>query len=188
MKQYMKYVTALLFVLSLVILLFLPVITVASMDISMMDVLRLGGQAGSGSGVFAELLQSYLEPYFFGILLVLLVILAAAVLSAVLPWRYAYLEALIGAIAANLAVIIFVAGGKGAGFSGAGRGGDLCFREEGAGGFGGNLLYQRVWRVLCNTGEKGSVLSGKRAAPGRRTPLLSEAWNQNLCGRETYDL
>ena len=57
MKQYMKYVTALLFVLSLVILLFLPVITVASMDISMMDVLRLGGQAGSGSGVFAELLQ-----------------------------------------------------------------------------------------------------------------------------------
>ena len=65
MKQYMKYVTALLFVLSLVILLFLPVITVASMDISMMDVLRLGGQAGSGSGVFAELLQSYLEPYFF---------------------------------------------------------------------------------------------------------------------------
>ena len=82
MKQYMKYVTALLFVLSLVILLFLPVITVASMDISMMDVLRLGGQAGSGSGVFAELLQSYLEPYFFGILLVLLVILAAAVLSA----------------------------------------------------------------------------------------------------------
>ena len=33
MKQYMKYVTALLFVLSLVILLFLPVITVASMDI-----------------------------------------------------------------------------------------------------------------------------------------------------------
>ena len=109
MKQYMKYVTALLFVLSLVILLFLPVITVASMDISMMDVLRLGGQAGSGSGVFAELLQSYLEPYFFGILLVLLVILAAAVLSAVLPWRYAYLEALIGAIAANLAVIICVA-------------------------------------------------------------------------------
>ena len=87
MKQYMKYVTALLFVLSLVILLFLPVITVASMDISMMDVLRLGGQAGNGSGVFAELLQSYLEPYFFGILLVLLVILAAAVLSAVLPWR-----------------------------------------------------------------------------------------------------
>ena len=109
MKQYMKYVTALLFVLSLVILLFLPVITVASMDISMIDVLRLGGQAGSGSGVFAELLQSYLKPYFFGILLVILLILAAAVLSAVLPWRYAYLEALIGAIAANLAVIICVA-------------------------------------------------------------------------------
>ena len=106
MKQYMKYVTALLFVLSLVILLFLPVITVASMDISMMDVLRLGGQAGSGSGVFAELLQSYLEPYFFGILLVLLVILAAAVLSAVLPWKYAYVEALIGALAVNFAVII----------------------------------------------------------------------------------
>ena len=64
MKQYMKYVTALLFVLSLVILLFLPVITVASMDISMMDVLRLGGQAGSGSGVFAELLQSYADDGF----------------------------------------------------------------------------------------------------------------------------
>ncbi|MFR3529865.1 MAG: hypothetical protein ACLTTZ_04930 [Lachnospiraceae bacterium] len=62
MKQYMKYVTALLFVLSLVILLFLPVITVDGYF--SVDVLRLGGQAGSGSGVFAELL-SYLEPYFW---------------------------------------------------------------------------------------------------------------------------
>ena len=106
MKRYMKFLAALLFLLSLVILLFMPVIGISAIDLSMLDVLRTGSELGEGWGGFSRLLQEYLEPYFFGIILIIILTLAAAILCAVMPGMMAYVEALAGAFVVNLVVII----------------------------------------------------------------------------------
>ena len=75
MKRYMKYLAALLFLLSLVVLLFMPVIGISSIDLSMLDVLRAGGELGEGWGGFSQILKEYLQPYFFGIILIIILLI-----------------------------------------------------------------------------------------------------------------
>nr|WP_296264724.1 hypothetical protein [uncultured Merdimonas sp.] len=106
MKRYMKYLAALLFLLSLVVLLFMPVIGISSIDLSMLDVLRAGGELGEGWGGFSQILKEYLQPYFFGIILIIILIVAAALLCAVMPGKMAYVEALVAAFVVNLTAII----------------------------------------------------------------------------------
>lgn len=110
MKWYLRYAAGVLFVIALLILLFSPLIDVSVMELSLIDVLKLGsgiGDSGAWGGI-GDVLEEYMKPFFFVVLFLVLLVLASVLGCVLLSWRSAYVAAVAGVAVTNLVTIISV--------------------------------------------------------------------------------
>ena len=88
MKWYLRYAAGVLFVIALLILLFSPLIDVSVMELSLIDVLKLGsgiGDSGAWGGI-VDVLEEYMKPFFFVVLFLALLVLASVLGCVLLSW------------------------------------------------------------------------------------------------------
>lgn len=109
MKKKLKYLEA-VFLISSIGLWFMPLIDISILNLSLIDVIKVGIGKYKSIGIIGEIyknIQKYLEPYTYGLLLILVIILLGALITVVLTGIKAYVAAGISCIVNNIAAIIF---------------------------------------------------------------------------------
>ncbi len=104
MREKLKYIIAILLIFS-VALWFMPLVSISIVDLSLMDILKLGTNNYDSTGIIAMIYQSlytYLKPYMPALAGGLAAILLGAFLTAVLSRLKAYIAALISLIVNNI--------------------------------------------------------------------------------------
>lgn len=111
MREKLKYLEAILLAGSIG-LWFMPLVDISILNLSLMDVIKVGIGNYKSTGITGEIyesVQKYLEPYTYGLLIILAVILVGAFLTAVLNGIKAYMAAGVSCILNNIAaIVIFV--------------------------------------------------------------------------------
>lgn len=109
MKKRLRYIIA-LFMLGSMGIVFLPLVSLGDLRLSVANVVRMGFTKDGDLGFLQEVMEmakSYIRNYSYMILVWLILIFAAAVLTALLPTGAAYIVSIIGQIAVNVIAIIF---------------------------------------------------------------------------------
>lgn len=108
MKEKLKYIISLLLAASVGVW-FMPLVRISVIDLSLMDVLKIGIGNIEATGVTAEVyesIQTYLEPYILVLLMGLIMILVEAFFTAVLSGMGAYIIATVSVVVNNVFAIV----------------------------------------------------------------------------------
>lgn len=104
MRSKLKYLIALLLAGSIGML-FMPLVKISIVELSVMDIIKIGIGNYSTSGVSGEIypyVQEYLQSNVIYLIVLLVLILAGAFITAIINGRKAYIVALVSSVANNL--------------------------------------------------------------------------------------